>query len=80
MISSFAEKSLPDYGFFFFENYKTNSWCWELVEMTREVILTSGLVLVGQERRFSIGLALVIARMYGILFAWIKPLQAKRTD
>lgn len=43
----------------FLENYKTNSWCWELVEMTRKVILTSGLILVGQERRSSIGLALI---------------------
>ncbi|KAL9962148.1 hypothetical protein ACROYT_G031227 [Oculina patagonica] len=60
---------------FLFENYKTSSWYWELVEMTRKVILTSGLILVGQESRSYIGLALVIAGMYGIVFAWVKPLQ-----
>ncbi len=60
---------------FLFENYKTRSWYWELVEMTRKVILTSGLTLVGQESRSYIGLALVIAGMYGIVFAWVKPLQ-----
>lgn len=60
---------------FLFENYKTRSWYWELVEMSRKVILTSGLILVGQESRSYIGLALVIAGMYGILFAWVKPLQ-----
>ncbi|KAL9962149.1 hypothetical protein ACROYT_G031228 [Oculina patagonica] len=43
--------------------------------MTRKVILTSGLTLVGQESRSYIGLALVIAGMYGIVFAWVKPLQ-----
>lgn len=60
---------------FLFENYKTHSWYWEFVEMTREVILTSGLILIGQETRSYIGLALVIAGMYGIVFAWVKPLQ-----
>ncbi len=60
---------------FLFENYKNRSWYWELVEMTRKVILTSGLILVGQESRSYIGLALVIAGMYGIVFAWVKPLQ-----
>ena len=42
---------------FLFENYKTSSWYWELVEMSRKVILTSGLILVGQESRSYIGLA-----------------------
>ncbi|XP_078383858.1 cysteine repeat modular protein A-like isoform X2 [Oculina patagonica] len=60
---------------FLFENYKARSWYWELVETTRKVILTSGLTLVGQESRSYIGLALVIAGMYGIVFSWIKPIQ-----
>ena len=42
---------------FLFENYKRASWYWELVEMSRKVILTSGLILVGQESRSYIGLA-----------------------
>ena len=60
---------------FLFENYKPHSWYWELVEMSRKVILTSGLILVGQESRSYIGLAWVIAGMYGMLFSWIKPIQ-----
>ena len=60
---------------FLFENYKARSWYWELVEMTRKVILTAGLTLVGQESRSYIGLALVIAGMYGIVFSWFKPIQ-----
>ncbi|XP_078377515.1 uncharacterized protein LOC144660686 [Oculina patagonica] len=60
---------------FLFENYKARSWYWELVEMSRKVILTSGLILVGQETRSYIGFAWVIAGMYGMLFAWIKPVQ-----
>ena len=60
---------------FLFENYKHHSWYWELVEMSRKVILTSGIILVGHESRSYIGLAWVIAGMFGILFSWIKPIR-----
>ena len=60
---------------FLFENYNSCSWYWELVEMSRKVILTSGLILVGQESRSYIGLAWVIAGMYVMLFCWVKPTQ-----
>ena len=60
---------------FLFENYKPRTWYWELVEMSRKVILTSGLILVGEESRSYIGLTLVIAGMYGMLFCWMKPIQ-----
>ena len=60
---------------FLFENYKARSWYWELVEMSRKVIITSGLILLGQETRSYVGLAWVVAGMYGVLFAWIRPIQ-----
>ncbi|KAL9970674.1 hypothetical protein ACROYT_G023084 [Oculina patagonica] len=43
--------------------------------MSRKVILTSALILVGQESRSYIGLTLVIAVMYGMLFSWMRPMQ-----
>ena len=60
---------------FLYENYKAASWYWELIEMSRKVIVTSGLILVGQESRSFIGLAWVIAGLYGVLFAWNHPIQ-----
>jgi len=60
---------------FLFGNYNTRSWYWELVETARKVILTCGLIFVGQKSRSYIGLALVINGMFGIVFAWVKPLQ-----
>ena len=60
---------------FLFENYKPRTWYWELVEMSRKVILTSGLILVGQESRSYIGLAWVMAGMYGVLFSWNRPIE-----
>jgi len=59
---------------FLFENYQTRSWYWELVEISRKVILTSALTLVGHESRSYIGLAWVVAGMYGMLFCWVKPI------
>ena len=60
---------------FLFESYKPRTWYWELVEMSRKVIVTSGLILVGQDTRSYVGLTLVIAGMYGTLFCWMRPLQ-----
>ena len=60
---------------FLFESYKPRTWYWELVEMSRKVIVTSGLFLLGQETRSYIGLTLVIAGMYGTVFCWMHPLE-----
>lgn len=60
---------------FLFENYKSEAWYWELVEMSRKVVLTSGVILVGQESRSYIGLTWVVAGMFGVLFCWVKPIK-----
>ncbi|XP_078376644.1 uncharacterized protein LOC144659979 [Oculina patagonica] len=60
---------------FLYENYHHRAWYWELVEMSRKVILTSGIILVGHESRSYIGLAWVTAGLYGMLFSWIKPIR-----
>ena len=60
---------------FLYENYTARSWYWELIETSRKVIVTSGLILVGQESRSYIGLAWVIAGIYGVYFAWNRPIQ-----
>ena len=60
---------------FLFENYKTRLWFWEMIETSCKVIITSGLILVGQESRSYIGLAWAIAGLYGVLFAWMRPVK-----
>ena len=67
-------ETIPGLGFLF-ENYEHRFWYWELVETSRKVILTSGLILVGEESRSYIGLAWLIAGMHGMLFSWIKPIR-----
>ena len=60
---------------FLFENYKPRNWYWEIVEMSRKVIITSVMIVVGKQTRSYIGLAWVVAGMHGVLFAWTSPIQ-----
>ena len=60
---------------FLSENYTTRSWYWELVETVRKVILTSGLILVGGESRAYVGLACVTSGLYGMFFAYVRPVE-----
>jgi len=60
---------------FLFANYTPSSWYWELVETSRKVMITSGLILLGQESRSYIGLSWVVAGMYGVVFAWNHPVE-----
>lgn len=43
--------------------------------MSRKVIITSVMIVVGKQTRSYIGLAWVVAGMYGVLFAWTSPIQ-----
>ena len=60
---------------FLSENYTARSWYWEFVETVRKVILTSGLILVGGESRAYVGLACVISGLYGMLLAYVRPVE-----
>ena len=59
---------------FLFENYKDDCWFWELVEMTRKLILTSGLILISGESRAYVGLACVVSGLFGLYFAYKNPI------
>ena len=43
--------------------------------MSRKMIVTSGLVMVGSETRSYVGLTWIIGGMYGILFSCVRPIQ-----
>ena len=59
---------------FLFKNHNAHSWYWELIETVRKVVLTSGLILVRGESRAYVGLACVVSGLYGMLFAFKKPI------
>ena len=59
---------------FLYENYNSHSWYWELIETIRKVVLTSGLILVGGESRAYVALACVMSGLYGMFFAYKRPI------
>jgi hypothetical protein len=46
---------------FIFENYSEDCWFWETLEMTRKLLLTSTLALIGAEGRNSLGVAFILS-------------------
>ena len=60
---------------FLYGSYKDRFWYWEMVEMSRKVVVTSVLILLGQESRSYVGIAWVVAGMFGVIFAWNRPIK-----
>ena len=58
---------------FLFENYRPSAWYWELVDVVRKIVLTSGLILIGRESRSYAGIACIISGVYAVAFAVKKP-------
>ena len=58
---------------FLFENYRPSAWYWELVDVVRKIVLTSGLILIGSESRSYAGIACIISGVYAVAFAVKKP-------
>ena len=46
---------------FLYENYAENCWYWEIIEMTRKLLMTSSLALIGAEGRNSLGVASMLS-------------------
>ena len=62
---------------FLYEQYNAQNWYWELVEVIRKLILTSGLILIGGESRSYIGLACVVSGIFATAFAHRHPISDK---
>ncbi|XP_068749385.1 uncharacterized protein [Montipora capricornis] len=75
--STHSQHSIPEIVtglHFLFANYNTHTWYWELVETARKVTLTSGIILIGGESRAYVGLAFVMSGLYGMFFAYKRPI------
>ncbi|XP_031557188.1 uncharacterized protein LOC116293842 isoform X2 [Actinia tenebrosa] len=59
---------------FVYENYSPKCWYWEIVEMLRKLILTSGLSLIGSEGRTYIGMAAMGSGFYAVAHAQARPI------
>ena len=59
---------------FLYENYSSECWFWEVLELVRKIVLTSVLVLIGGEGRTSLGVAAILSGLYSVLFAFYQPI------
>jgi hypothetical protein len=62
---------------FIYENYSTDCWYWEVIELIRKVILTSVLVYSGQQGRLFLGISAIMSGLYAVFFAHSKPIPNK---
>ncbi|XP_022793797.1 putative leucine-rich repeat-containing protein DDB_G0281931 isoform X2 [Stylophora pistillata] len=62
---------------FIYENYDKRCWYWELVEMVRKLILTSGLALIGAEGRTYVGMVAMASGFYAVAYAQAQPIPYK---
>ena len=62
---------------FLYENYSERCWYWEIVEIVRKLILTSGLALIGAEGRTYIGMAAMASGFYAVAHAQARPIPDK---
>ena len=59
---------------FLYEQYNAENWYWELVEIIRKLILTSGLIFLGRQSRSYIALACVVSGIFATAFAHRHPI------
>ena len=62
---------------FLYEQYDANNWYWELVEIIRKLILTSGLIFLGRKSRSYIALACLVSGIFATAFAHRHPISDK---
>ena len=57
------------------ENYKSNFWYWELVEILRKLLLTCGVQYLGNSALSGVAVAAMIANIFLMLHAQFKPIK-----
>ena len=62
---------------FLYEQYNAENWYWEVVEIIRKLILTSGLIFLGRKSRSYIELACVMSGIFATVFAHRHPISDK---
>ncbi|XP_062517280.1 uncharacterized protein LOC134192555 [Corticium candelabrum] len=60
------------------DSYESNYWYWDVVEMVRKLVLTSGLQFFGTGSTTQLAVASIIASAFALLHAQFKPIKSKR--
>ena len=60
---------------FSYENYHVRYWYWEVIEMIRKLLMTIGIVLFLRHTKIGLTCTLIVAMIFTVLHAIIKPLK-----
>ena len=61
---------------FTYENYHSRCWYWEVVEMTRKLLMTTGIVLFVGHTKIGLSCTIIAAMVFPILHASVKPFKS----
>jgi len=64
----------------FFESYKEKFWFWEIIEMYRELILTSLVLFFGYNDLSQNGFTVVMVGAFGVAYTFFRPIKEKFED
>ena len=60
---------------FTYENYHVRCWYWEVIEMVRKLIMTTGIVLFLRETKVGLSCMIIVSMFFTILHALMKPMK-----
>ena len=61
---------------FSYENYHTRYWYWEVIEMIRKLIMTTGVVLFLQHTKIGLSCTIIVSMLFAVLHAIVRPLKS----
>ncbi|KAJ8047433.1 hypothetical protein HOLleu_06428 [Holothuria leucospilota] len=76
--TSSRRRHLPQYLKFLCENYKSNYWYWEIVELARKVTQTFLITMLGWDNKFTVLLTVEISVLFLTLHARYRPMKSVR--
>ena len=62
---------------FLYENYHFHCWYWEVIEMTRKLFMTIGVVLFLRHTKTGLACTIIVAMGFALLHAIIQPVRSK---
>ncbi|XP_031566998.1 uncharacterized protein LOC116301966 [Actinia tenebrosa] len=62
---------------FLYENYSPSCWYWEILELTRKILVSLFLIMFQVESRMGLGVTTILSGVYAVVFALYKPIEDK---
>ena len=70
-----VDRQHPLFIRFLCENYKSEYWYWEIIELSRKVLQTLLVVMYGTDNTLTLGATIVISVVFAVIHAYFKPMK-----